>query len=219
MTQLLKQQLNRAQQVMKHQADKKRSFRQFQEGEWVFLKLQPYIQSFVAKRANHKLSFKYFGPYKIISRVGQVAYKLQLPSGSAIHRVFHVSQLKSSKGFKQSVQQQLPSPTANIQFPAEVLDTRVTRKGNRIVSQLLVRWSDSAAADATWEYEAALKQRSPNALTWGQVKFQGEGLVNSPATASSPTTVVPEELQNPQVQRAARVRKPNIRVTGPEWAM
>lgn len=124
-----------------------------------------------------------------------------------------MSQLKSSKGFKQSVQQQLPSPTATIQFPAEVLDTRVTRKGNRIVSQLLVRWSDSAAADATWEHKAELKQRSPNALTWGQVKFQGKGLVNSPATA------VPEELQNPQVQRAARVRKPTIRVTGPEWAM
>lgn len=43
MTQLLRQHLNRAQQVMKTQADKKRSFRSFQVGDWVFLKLQPYV--------------------------------------------------------------------------------------------------------------------------------------------------------------------------------
>lgn len=43
MTQLLRQHLNRAQQVMKTQADKKHSFRSFQVGDWVFLKLQPYV--------------------------------------------------------------------------------------------------------------------------------------------------------------------------------
>ena len=45
-------------------------------------------------RSNQNLSPKYFGPYKIIDRCGEVAYKLAIPSSSQIHLVFHVSQLK-----------------------------------------------------------------------------------------------------------------------------
>jgi transposase InsO family protein len=56
---LLRQQLLRAQQLMKEYADKNRTFRQFAVGDMVFLKLQPYIQSSVAPRASHKLLFKY----------------------------------------------------------------------------------------------------------------------------------------------------------------
>uniref|UniRef100_A0A453RBY7 Integrase catalytic domain-containing protein n=1 Tax=Aegilops tauschii subsp. strangulata TaxID=200361 RepID=A0A453RBY7_AEGTS len=57
---LIQQHLHRARQCMKAQADKKRSFWQFQVGDQVFLKLQPYIQTSVAPSANHKLSFKFF---------------------------------------------------------------------------------------------------------------------------------------------------------------
>lgn len=58
MTSLLQQYLQRAQQRMKRQADKNRSQREFQVGEWVFLKLKPNEQSSVAMRSNHKLSFR-----------------------------------------------------------------------------------------------------------------------------------------------------------------
>uniref|UniRef100_A0ACD5Z4V6 Uncharacterized protein n=1 Tax=Avena sativa TaxID=4498 RepID=A0ACD5Z4V6_AVESA len=78
-------------QRMKNQADKKRTERQFLVGDKVFLKLQPYAQSSVLRRASHKLAFKYFGPYAINRQIGSVAYELVLPSTSRIHPVLHVS--------------------------------------------------------------------------------------------------------------------------------
>ena len=79
---------------MKHHADKNRSEREFAVGDLVYLKLQPYIQSSVAPRGNQKLAYRFFGPFKILARVGKVAYKLNLPPHNKIHPVIHVSQLK-----------------------------------------------------------------------------------------------------------------------------
>ena len=86
----------RAQARMKRQADKGRSERQFSVGDMVFLKLQPYIQSSLFHRSNNKLSFKFFGPFQVIQKIGPVAYKLLLPPGADVHPVFHASQLCSS---------------------------------------------------------------------------------------------------------------------------
>jgi hypothetical protein len=66
---LIKQHRSRAQDRMKQQVDKGRSERQFQVGDMVYLKLQPYVQSSLAPRANQKLSFKFFGPFRVLSRV------------------------------------------------------------------------------------------------------------------------------------------------------
>jgi len=94
LSKLIQQQLLRAQQRMKHQADKNHSEREFSVGELVYLKLQPYVQSSAAPRNNQKLAYRFFGPFQILARVGSVAYKLDLPSHSKIHPVIHVSQLK-----------------------------------------------------------------------------------------------------------------------------
>lgn len=70
LSKLVQQQLLRAQQRMKHHTDKHRFEREFVVGDMVYLKLQPHIQSSVAPRSNHKLSFWFYGP-QILQRVGQ----------------------------------------------------------------------------------------------------------------------------------------------------
>jgi hypothetical protein len=75
---------------MKSQVDKEHSERQFAMDDLVYLKLHPFVQQSVAKRTSHKLSLCYFGPYKVLARVGSVAYRLQLPESSKIHPVVHV---------------------------------------------------------------------------------------------------------------------------------
>jgi len=66
MEQVLQQHLIRVQQRQKHQADKNRTERSYAVGQSVFVKLQPYIQTSLAHRRNQKLSFRYFGTFKII---------------------------------------------------------------------------------------------------------------------------------------------------------
>jgi hypothetical protein len=96
MQQVLQHNLNYARQRMKQQADKNRSERSFQVGDPVFIKLQPYVQQSVARRACHKLAFKYFGPYPVRRIINPTAYDIQLPADSKIHSVFHVSQLRKA---------------------------------------------------------------------------------------------------------------------------
>jgi hypothetical protein len=114
---LLKQHLERARQIMKHQADRHRSDRQFSAGDWVFLKIQPYMQNSVAERANHKLAFRYFGPFQIAARVGEVSYKLILPSKALIHPVVHVSLLRQASPPTTDEQVRLPLPSIGADIP------------------------------------------------------------------------------------------------------
>ncbi|KAF5196221.1 hypothetical protein FRX31_014193 [Thalictrum thalictroides] len=88
---LVRESLHKAQERMKWYANKRRTDRNFLVGDWVYLKLQPYRQTSVALRKNLKLSAKFYGPFKIIAKVGAVAYKLELPAGSKIHRVSCIS--------------------------------------------------------------------------------------------------------------------------------
>jgi hypothetical protein len=89
--QLLKENLQRSQNQMRRYADLKRTERVLKEGDWVYLRLQPYRKMLVTWRRNLRLSPRFYGPFLIVRKIGVVAYQLELPTGSCIHPVFHVS--------------------------------------------------------------------------------------------------------------------------------
>jgi hypothetical protein len=149
---------------MKAQADKHRQEREFQVGDWVYMKLQPYDQMTVQHRANHKLSYKFFGPYLVLQKVGPVAYKLQLPASSKIHPVVHVSQLKKAMPPNTVVclDDTLKCITAIPSLvPTQVLATRLHKLGNRAVPQGFIWWESMPKEWSSWENLHLLASKFP----------------------------------------------------------
>ena len=169
----IKKHLVAAQNRMKLQADKQRTEKTFQVGEQVLLKLQPYTQSSVVNRPYPKLTFKFYGPFRILEKVGAVAYKLDLPQHSLIHPVFHISQLKGYTQDFTPVFSELPPPQLDSQetSPEQILDMRLVKKGNAAIPQVLIKWKDIPATSATWEDYYVCS----DAIAWGQAISPGEG--------------------------------------------
>ncbi|CAM8983892.1 unnamed protein product [Rhodiola kirilowii] len=129
----------------------------------VYVKLQPYRQQSVVLRSTQKLSPKYFGPYKILDKCGVVAYKLQLPSSSRIHPVFHVSQLKKHVGGAVTAFA-LPSvmPELFVKHPAAILERKVVNRQGRAATKVLVQWENQPIEEATWEFLFELQKKFPD---------------------------------------------------------
>jgi hypothetical protein len=227
MTKLLQQHLERAQQRMKSQADKGRTERSFAVGDWVYLKLQPYLQSSVEHRSNYKLLFRFYGPYEVEQRVGEVAYKLKLPATSMIHPVIHVSQLKKSVAKDAIVLKDLPTEPPALQVPDKILARRQRRLGATLRNEVLIRWSGLPDALATWENLQAVRVRFPDAPAWGQAGTEGDGDVTDPVRQKQRST--PRKMTKDQglgggtheevgpVRRSRRERRQAARFSGPDW--
>lgn len=132
-------------------------------GDWIYLKLQPYKQTFLALRKTLKLAAKFYGPFRVLERIGSVAYKLDLPPTSAIHIVFHVSLLKQKLGDHVVPIIELPSREDEeiLMAPQEVLQTREIIRGGQQVSQLLIKWKNLSLEDATWEDKSSILAQFP----------------------------------------------------------
>ncbi|XP_071674438.1 uncharacterized protein [Lolium perenne] len=144
---------------IKAYADKNCTEREFQEGD--LLKLQPYAQTSVINRPCAKLAFKYFGPFKIVERIGMVAYKLALPQDCVVHPVFHVSQLKPFTQNYTLVYDKLPPPP-DLSAVAAVSKT------------ILVQWNYLPEDYSTWEDYHVLRHHFPM-LSFGQDNSLKEG--------------------------------------------
>jgi hypothetical protein len=73
------EQLLHAQDAMKRQYDAGHRFVEFQVSDWVWLRLHQRLATAITTRAADKLAPRYYGPYKILDRVGALAYRLALP--------------------------------------------------------------------------------------------------------------------------------------------
>nr|AAO19383.1 putative polyprotein [Oryza sativa Japonica Group]ABF98353.1 retrotransposon protein, putative, Ty3-gypsy subclass [Oryza sativa Japonica Group] len=94
---IIQERLRVAQSRHKSYADNRRRDLSFGKGDYVYLRVTPFrgVHRFHTKG---KLAPRFVGPYKIVSRRGEVAYQLELPQSLAgVHNVFHVSQLKVFK--------------------------------------------------------------------------------------------------------------------------
>jgi hypothetical protein len=159
---LLKQarlKLSQAQNRMKQLYDKGHKEREFQRGDLVYVRLHPYRQQTVARRLNMKLAAKFYGPYKVLERIGEVAYKLELPPGSKVHPVYHVSLLKkqwdsnsASSTILLEAHQDIPELV-----PQAVLDA----KGKNQKKEVLVHWRGHNPANATWENVNNMQHQFP----------------------------------------------------------
>ncbi|CAA0816697.1 Unknown protein [Striga hermonthica] len=100
----------------------KRRDEEFEPGDLVFLKLRPFRQRTTAQRAATKIGVRYYGTYKILAKIGKVAYRLELPGDSHIHPIIHVSQLKRSLGEAQLAKDKLPAVAPDGKFRSRLFN-------------------------------------------------------------------------------------------------
>jgi hypothetical protein len=171
--QILKHKLLKAQATMKEYADQHRTPHQFKIGDFVFVKLRPYRQNSVLGRRFHKLSKRFYGPFKLVRAIGDVAFQVELPATSRIHPVFHVSQMKPC----------FDVTTYTLALPPEAIDNQPILKPLAVLdwkkgttedqNQVLIQWEGLYPEDATWECCADMRTNYPNFDLVDKVSFEG----------------------------------------------
>ncbi|GJT41764.1 putative reverse transcriptase domain-containing protein [Tanacetum coccineum] len=165
----VKQRMQAARDRQKSYADLKRKPMEFEVGDKVMLKVSPW-KGVVRFGKRGKLNPRFVGPFKVIKRVGDVAYKLELPEElSRVHNTFHVSNLK-----KCHADEPLAVPLDGLHFddklqfveePIEITDREVKRLKRSRIPLVKVRWNSKRGPEFTWEREDQFKKKYPHLFT------------------------------------------------------
>ncbi|XP_070002402.1 uncharacterized protein [Nicotiana sylvestris] len=162
---IIKDRLKTAQSRQKYYSNIRRRDLEFKEDDWVFLKVSP-MKGVMRFGKNGKLSLRYIGLYKIIQRIGQVAYKLELPSEmSLVHPVFYVSVLREVVGDPSTI---VPVDTIEVneellyeEVLVAILDRQVRKLRNKEIDSVKVVWRNQKVEEAIWEADE-MKKKYPH---------------------------------------------------------
>jgi hypothetical protein len=162
---LIRDRLKTAQSRQKCYADRRRRPLEFEVGDHVFLRVSP-KKGLVRFRRGGKLAPRFIGPFQILSRVGEVAYRLALPSELGnVHNVFHVSMLRKYMRDESHVIQYSElevAPDASYEEQAiRILDSREQVLRGKTIPLVRVLWQHHGAKESTWEREDEMRSRYP----------------------------------------------------------
>ncbi|GJT03278.1 putative reverse transcriptase domain-containing protein [Tanacetum coccineum] len=165
----IKQRMQATHDRQKSYADLKHKPMDFQVGDKVMLKVSPW-KGVVRFGKRGKLNPRYVGPFKVLEKVGSVAYKLELPKElSRVHNTFHVSNLK-----KCYADEPLAVPLDGLHFddklhfveePVEIMDREVKRLKQSRIPIIKVRWNSRRGPEFTWEREDQFRKKYPHLFT------------------------------------------------------
>ncbi|GJX06172.1 putative reverse transcriptase domain-containing protein [Tanacetum coccineum] len=162
----IKQRIQTARDRQKSYADLKRKPMEFQVGDRVMPKVSPW-KGVVHFGKRGKLNTRYVGPFKVLERVGSVAYKLELPQElSRVHNTFHVSNLKKCysdeplavplKGLH------IDDKLQFVEEPIEIMEQEIKRLKQSRIPLIKVSWNSRRGPEFTWEREDSFKQKYPH---------------------------------------------------------
>ncbi|GJR59030.1 putative reverse transcriptase domain-containing protein [Tanacetum coccineum] len=165
----IKQRMQAARDRQKSYADLKRKPMEFQVGDKVMLKVSPW-KGVVRFGKRGKLNPRYVGPFKVLEKVGEVAYKLELPEElSRVHNTFHVSNLKKCHADEPLA---VPLDGLNlddklhfVEEPVEIVGREVKRLKRSRIPLVKVRWNSKRGPEFTWEREDQFKKKYPHLFT------------------------------------------------------
>ncbi|GKA70662.1 putative reverse transcriptase domain-containing protein [Tanacetum coccineum] len=150
----------------KSYADRRHKPLEFKVGDKVMLKVSPW-KGVIRFGKRGKLNPRYIGPFKIITKVGTLAYRLELPEQlSRVHSTFHVANLK-----KCFVDEPLAIPLEEIQTdeklnfieePVEVMHREVKWLKQSRIPIMKVCWNSIQGPEFTWEREDQMKKKYPH---------------------------------------------------------
>nr|GFA64411.1 putative reverse transcriptase domain-containing protein [Tanacetum cinerariifolium] len=162
----IKQRMQAARDRQKSYADLKREPMEFQVGDKVMLKVSPW-KGVVRFGKRRKLNPMYVGPFKVLERVGDIAYQLDLPEElSRVHNTFHASNLK-----KCHADEPLAVLLDGLHFddklhfveePVEIMDREVKQLKQSRIPLVKVRWNSKRGPEFLWEREDQFRKKYPH---------------------------------------------------------